>query len=245
MSRPQDADTGAVILADDWEYNCSPPPTLYIILEKVWPELQVDAMEDPNYVGEVVMIVSHVPTEVGEDALRKWLNTGLDEHTVGLHDVKTRIKALETELVQIEDTLERLATEGLGLEEDAKIMKEHQEKVTRMDFAHIESLYKLLKAQEEQEAILLTSATQTPGMYTLRKVGTHYATGLNIWAVDWNDVPRAQQFSYFATHKYDWNLCHLAVNRITGAITVPASASPTALSEVVLSQFSGCSHACR
>ena len=215
----QEEDTGTVLLPDDWELRCLPPPTLYIIIEKVWPDLTPDELEDKEYVGETVMLVKNVPPEVSERALRTWLNTGLDEHTEGLHDALVALKELETELNSLEDTVERFARDGMGMKDTTEdALKAQKERAVRVDFAHLEALAKYVKVEAEKNEIVKNCASNIPDLFTLTLDAGNEVMRVNNWVVEFSSTVQAQKFAYFATHKYDWSNVRLAVEKSTGGL---------------------------
>jgi hypothetical protein len=193
-----------------------PPPSLYNIVEREWPQLKPDAAEDAEYVGDVAMFVNEVPTEVTEPALRLWLLTALAQHTEGLHEALMRLKETEEELNLLEATIERLASGGAGGavdEEDEERRKAH---ALRLEVTYYDALKKLLERQAQVKMLEAGGPQHVKHLFMLTFIERHAVTSQNKWSVVFAPSQAGQSWAYIACHLMDLSLVRLALNVETG-----------------------------
>lgn len=105
-----EASTGNILLPQDWEDECAPPPEVYFVKSKVWPELEPDSLEQDEYRGSVQLVVDFVPPNVDSRTLTCWLMAGLDDDdpewvaaTVGLGEAQEDLRKATDLLEAIPD----------------------------------------------------------------------------------------------------------------------------------------------
>ncbi len=192
-----------------------PPPTLYNIVERVWPELKPDAAEDAEYVGDVAIFVNEVPTEVQEPALRKWLLTAFNQHTDGLHAALMKLKDTEDELNLLETTIERLAKSGAPIDdEEAEQRKSH---TMRLEIAHLDALEKLVHCQSEHALLEANGPLHMVDLFKLAFVERHSVTSQHQWSIEFADTPAGRKWAFLACHIMDYSAVRLGLKRDAGA----------------------------
>ena len=65
----QEETSGVTVWPDHWAGECLPAPALYIVRERVWPQLEPDALETHEYRGGTRVVVDNVPEDVSAGAV--------------------------------------------------------------------------------------------------------------------------------------------------------------------------------
>jgi hypothetical protein len=201
---------------------------MYYIVEKLWGEVQDDALEDMHYVGEASVFIFNVPHAVTEQALRLWMDTGLNEHTEQYAQEKNTRAALQEELRTTEETLDALmrSAEDLDVVRDKgrRLEFEIRELKRGIDgcnaaLARIErklatgpanldsSMYSLQRLPEEDDAKWKPSRRRNESKI-VEKTG--------MWQATFVDRHQGQKLAYFAAHMEDWRNFKLGFHPETG-----------------------------
>lgn len=122
----QEDATGNIIWPKNWATDCLPPPYLYFIREKVWPELDPDAIEQDEYRGKTLVVIDNVPEEVTEKILLAWLNAGLDDDDPDLASAKMQLEELQENLGKVDKQVRELPSmkvQGSNAKEELEMKK--------------------------------------------------------------------------------------------------------------------------
>ncbi len=192
-----------------------PPPTIYFIKEKAWPELDVDAIDDEEYRGQAIVLVRNVPPEVSAHMLGSWLSAGLDDDDPDVAAARAQLEHMMVVRERVDKAIMELpnakiaagpvtAKEHLTLKTKKAQLLGNQRKELDDDIAELQGKFDALKLSRE--------ATQDPS-YSLRLAETLLPLKLNTWEVRFGDDAHAQRMAFIAARKYNWSLFLLAVHR--------------------------------
>jgi len=211
----QEEATGGIVWPKAWQADCLPPPYQYNISEKVWPELDPDALEADEYRGKVLVVADNVPEEVTAVALVAWLNAGLDDDDPDVATAKARLEELRESLTKVEKQIKELpsmkASGG-----DAKSELEQKKKRAQalgLQKVDLEEDIRAITAKFDQLKRERESMQDTA--FNVRLVETRMPLRLNVWEVRFARDRKGQRLAYVAAHKYNWAEFRLAVHRYT------------------------------
>jgi hypothetical protein len=214
----QEDATGSIVWPKNWMSDCLPPPYMYNIQEKVWPELDVDALEESGYRGKVLVIADNVPEEVTAKALVVWVNTGLDDDDPDLASAKLQLAEMQENLDRVEKQIKELPSlkSAGGNAKDELEGKKKRAQALTMQKVDLEEDIRAVKHKFEElrkgrEAMVDTA-------FSVRLAETRMPLRLNVWEIRFAKDNKGQRLSYVAAHKYNWSEFRLAVHRYTGAI---------------------------
>lgn len=103
-----EASTGNILLPQDWEDECGPPPEVYYVKAKVWPELEPDSLEQDEYRGSVQLVIDFVPPQVDSRTLTCWLLAGLDDDDPEWVATKVGLQEAKEDLRKASDLMEAI-----------------------------------------------------------------------------------------------------------------------------------------
>lgn len=100
--------TETVVWPARWISECAPAPKLYYINEVAPPEVMVDALEDDEYRGEVLVLIRNVPGQLAAAGLTTWLNHALEDEHSELATTKNSVDDLIAKLEVINKQIQLL-----------------------------------------------------------------------------------------------------------------------------------------
>jgi hypothetical protein len=214
----QEDATGNIIWPKNWATDCLPPPYLYFIREKVWPELDPDALEADEYRGKTLVVVDNAPEEATDKVLVAWLNAGLDDDDPDLASAKIQLEELQENLGKVEKQVRELPSmkvQGSNAKEELE-MKKKRAQTLNMQKIDLEEDIRALKEKfdklrRDREAMVDTA-------FKVRLAETKQPLRLNVWELSFARDKKGQRNAYIAVHKFNWSEFRVAVHRYTGAI---------------------------
>jgi hypothetical protein len=99
---------GEVLYPEQWLRECQAKPYYYTISKKQPAPPVEDAEEDPDYMGDSMLFVEHVPKEVDAVSLETWLKTGIQSETTKIvklrehvHKAEVAIRGIEAKISEV------------------------------------------------------------------------------------------------------------------------------------------------
>ena len=214
----QEDATGNIIWPKNWATDCLPPPYLYFIREKVWPELAPDVMEQDEYRGKSLVIVDNVPEEVTPKILVAWMNAGLDDDDPDLASAKIQLEEMQDNLAKVEKQIAELPSmkvQGSNAKEELETKKKRAQTLNMQKIDLEEDIRavkeKFDKLRRDREA-MIDSAFQ------VKLAETKQPMGLNVWEARFSRDKKGQRMAYIAVHKFNWSEFRVAYHRYNGSI---------------------------
>lgn len=214
----QEEATGNIVWPKNWQTDCLPPPYLYNISEKVWPELDPDAMEQDEYRGKVLVVCDNVPEEVTAKMLVSWLNTGLDDDDPDLASARMQLEELRESLQKVEKQIKELPalkSAGTNAKEELEFKKKRAQALN-MQKVDLEEDIRALAEKFDQLRRDRESMNDTA--FNVRLAESKMPLRLNVWEVRFSKDKKGQRLAYIACHKYNWAEFRIAVHRYSGHV---------------------------
>lgn len=214
----QEDATGNIIWPKNWATDCLPPPYLYFIREKVWPELAPDVMEQDEYRGKSLVIVDNVPEEVTPKILVAWMNAGLDDDDPDLASAKIQLQEMQENLAKVEKQIAELPSmkvQGSNAKEELE-MKKKRAQTLNMQKIDLEEDIRAVK--EKFDKLRRDREAMIDSAFQVKLAETKQPMGLNVWESRFSKDKKGQRMAYIAVHKYNWSEFRVAYQRYTGQI---------------------------
>lgn len=209
----QEEGEGRVVWPRDWPTLCAPPPTLYFVHERTFPELPPDVLEESEYRGTVQMFALHVPSEVDAVALTAWLNAGLDDDDPEQVAAREALEEREAKLKEINKSLADLSKvnlKGRTLDEELEI-RERRVEALRAERDDVKREVERLRVFFDD--IHAARASGSHSCFTLFKLEDESPFPRCTWEVHFERTERGERAAYIATHKLNWQAFRLGLPR--------------------------------
>lgn len=210
----QEDATGVVVWPKNWATDCLPPPYLYHVSEKQWPQLDADTMEMDEYRGRTIVVVDNAPEEASHAVMLRWLSAGLDDDDPELAMAKMQLAKMEADLAATEQQIKEMPTqkgEGNNAQEELDNKRKKIEALT-LKKADLEEAIRKVKAKEEDMRQEQLRGGSSSG-FRVKLAETKMPQKLNVWEVRFGRDRKAQRQAYVAVHKYNWAEFRVAVHR--------------------------------
>jgi hypothetical protein len=214
----QEDATGNIIWPKNWAQDCLPPPYLYFIREKVWPELDPDALEQNAYRGKTLVVVDNVSEEVTERVLMAWLNAGLDDDDPDLVSAKIQLQEMRDNLAKVEkqiSELPALKAQGANAKEELELKKKRAQALNMQKLDLEEDIRALTekfdKLRRDRESMVSLA-------FQVKLAEVKQPLGLGVWEVRFSKDKKGQRNAYIAVHKFNWSEFRVAYHRYTGEV---------------------------
>ena len=188
----QEDATGTVVWPKNWAAECLPPPYLYFVSEKQWPQLDADTMEMDEYRGKTIVVVDNAPEDAPHAVVLRWLSAGLDDDDPELAMAKMQLLKMEADLQAVEQQIKEMPTmkgQGNNAQEELENKRKMAEALT-LQKADLEEAIRKVKAKEEdmrQEQLRGGSS----GGFRVKLAETKMPQRLNVWRVRMRACARA------------------------------------------------------
>jgi hypothetical protein len=208
-------ESGAILWPKTWIVDCLPPPAIYSIREKAWPQLDTDPIEEDEYRGECIVVVENVPTEVSEVALRTWLTAGIDDDDPDLSAARVQLDMLQDRFTRVISQIKELpntkvTTRNVTAKEELELRK-MRAKVLDSEKSELEEDIKELTSRFD--ALAKARATIDEPAFSMRFAEKRMPLGLNTWELRFRKDLRSDRMAFTAAHKYNWSMFLLAVQK--------------------------------
>lgn len=100
-----EANSGRVIWPARWVHECLPPPARYVVHMEMKEERVPDILENSEYRGETILLISNVPASVTDSQLEAWFRAGLEDEQPDLVNARTGREDLEAKLASIDSQI--------------------------------------------------------------------------------------------------------------------------------------------
>ena len=217
----QEDATGTVVWPQNWVTDCLPPPYLYFVHEKQWPQLDPDIVEVDEYRGKSIVVVDNAPEEATKEVVLTWLNAGMDDDDPELATAKTRLLDMQRRLEDVKQEIKELPTlkgEGNNAQEELDNKRKKAENLS-LRKSDLEAAINKINERTAQIARDRLSGGSDSG-FTIRLAETKMPMRLNVWELRFGRDQKAQRQAYVAVHKYNWSEFRVAVHRRTQEIIV-------------------------
>lgn len=103
-----EVNSGRVVWPARWVHECLPPPARYVVHMEMKEDRAPDILENSEYRGETILLISNIPASVSERQLDTWFRTGLEDEQPDLVNARTGREDLEKKLASIDNQIAML-----------------------------------------------------------------------------------------------------------------------------------------
>lgn len=210
-----EVNSGRVVWPARWVHECLPPPARYVVHMEMKEDRAPDILENSEYRGETILLISNIPASVSERQLDAWFRTGLEDEQPDLVNARTGREDLEKKLASIDNQIAMLpntaADSAESAAEELESRRRRAEFLKRLRAATVKQLEELMARLESLEA-------KAQGMvaYTMTLSDKLPPFGLMRWEVRFANTDEGEELAYIASHKRDWADYWLIVETLTG-----------------------------